>query len=149
MNRAQAVAGAVILMVAGVFVASALQLPLGTPNAPEPGLVPLLEAALLAVAAIGLLAIARGSAPRIGWPAGQGRRTVLHVAAALVGYVALIEVVGYALSTFLFVSTAGHAWRRFSIPALLAFGALISLVLFLTFSVLLQMPLPRGALWLR
>jgi hypothetical protein len=148
MTRAQRVAGLLILIVAGVFVASALQLPLGTPNSPEPGLVPLIEATLLALAAIGLL-IAGEHEARIAWPAGPGRRTVLHVAAALVGYVALIELVGYTLSTFLFVFAAGQAWRRFSVPVLLVSGAVISLVLFLTFSVFLQMPLPRSVLGLR
>jgi hypothetical protein len=149
MSRAQAVTGILILIVAAIFVASALQLPLGTPNSPEPGLVPLIEAALLALAAIGLLTVGRENGARIAWPAGRGARTVLHVAAALVGYIALLEVVGYALSTFLFVFAAGHAWRRFSIPVLLASSLVISLLLFLTFSVFLQMPLPRSVVGLR
>lgn len=151
MRHPDIVAGVVMLALASLFIWGALQLPIGSPQSPEPGLVPLIQGVLLALAAAGLVTSSRRRAAtpeRVAWPTGNGKRMVLHISAALVGYLVLMTTIGFTLSTLLFLGAAGHAWRRYSAPVLLASAAAISVALYFTFSVLLQMPLPHNFLGL-
>jgi len=147
MRHPDIVAGLIMLALACVFIGGALQLPVGTPQLPEAGFVPLIQGALLAAAALGLVIGCRRRATTpdaVAWPTGNGRRMVLHLSTTLFGYLLLMPAIGFVASTFLFLAVAGHAWRRYSAPVLLISAAAISALLYCIFSLFLQMPLPRN-----
>jgi hypothetical protein len=144
------VAGWILVMVSAVGVWGALRLPIGRPGSPEPGFVPLVEAILLALSGLALIVQARkGSTDAIiTWPTGEARQMVLHLAIALTAYLLLMSLVGFALSTFLFLLGAVQAWRRYSLWVSTVYAAGVTLLLQLTFGVALGMRLPNGLLGL-
>ena len=69
---------------------------------------------------------------------------IFHLSLTMIGYILVMPVAGFTLSTFLFLVVAIRAWRRYSIPATAGYAALMTLVIQVTFSVALSMPLPSG-----
>lgn len=146
MRGANLVTGVVALGIAGFFIWGASELPMGRPGAPEAGFVPFWVAVSLAVVSVALIATSLPRGPRepIEWPRGPALWMVLHISAALVGYVLVAELLGYACSTFLFMLAVGSAWKRYSWLILGVWAAGFSFALFVTFNLLLQIPLPRS-----
>ena len=149
-RRADAVAGAAFLALAfGAWLAGR-HLPPGSLRQPGPGFFPLGLAALLAVLSIVLLVrgLARPGAdlPSM-WQDRAGVRRLALIGAALVGYVAVVEIAGYLAASFaLFVvmirGVGGYGWRAaFSAGAIGAAGS------YLLFARALKVNLPAG-LWL-
>jgi len=148
MTRWDRIAGWILVAVATFGVWGALRLPIGRPSSPEPGFVPLVEAILLGLSGVALIAQARraSSDKAVSWPTAEARRMVLHLAIALTAYVLLLSVLGFVPSTFLFVLVAVGAWRRYSLWVSAAYAVGVTILLQLTFGVALGMPLPRGLL---
>src|SRR5512136_2815350 len=107
-----------ILIGAGVFIAS-LNYPVGTLPKPGGGFFPLLAAALLLVLSIifTLESFTRrtdsGHMPPF-FPARETPRRILFGVAALVAYRYLIPIIGFALSTGLFILLLGRFLENFS-----------------------------------
>ena len=147
MTRASRYAGWILVMVAVLGIWGALRLPLGQPGSPEAGFVPLIEAILLGLTGL-ILGCQRGrdpAEPAPAWPKGDAKRMILKLLTALAGYILFMPIIGYSLATFLFLSVAIWAWRRYSLLVSLAYALAVTLVIQFTFSVALSMPLPRGA----
>lgn len=146
MARANLVAGSTLVALAALALWGALRLPIGRPGSPEPGFVPLVEAILLGLTGLVLIAQRRNSLADepVDWPAAEPRRMIFHLSLTMIGYVLVMPVAGFTLSTFLFMVAAIRAWRRYSILATTTYAAALTLVIQLTFSVALNMPLPRG-----
>jgi tellurite resistance protein TehA-like permease len=146
MARANLLAGWVLVLLAALALGGALRLPIGRPGSPEPGFVPLIEAIVLGLTGLALIADARktrGDKP-VDWPAEEPKRMIFHLSLTMIGYILVMPVAGFTLSTFLFLVVAIRAWRRYSIPATAGYAALMTLVIQVTFSVALSMPLPSG-----
>ncbi len=143
--HANRIAGMLVMGLGAFAVWGAFRLPLGKPSAPEPGFVPLVEGILLVRVGLWLVAesVSR-PAEKVEWPAGEAKRMGCYLSAAMLGYLVLMPVGGFTLSTFLFLTVTIRAWRRYSTPAAIIFAALITLVIYATFGVALGMPLPRG-----
>lgn len=132
---------ALLLAVLGLAAAvlAWLRIPLGTPNDPGPGSVPLtlgLGVATLGVAA----ALARA------WPAAaafDGRRA-LTVAAVVAGWALALPRLGFAVTTMVALFLLGRAVDRVPLPRLLVFALLTGGGAVALFRGLLKMPLPRG-----
>ena len=145
MRRADAVAAGSVLAFAAVALHQAGALPFGAARNPGPGFVPWWTAAtlgLLALVLLGQALAARGGSSR---PSGEGRAgAVGGLVAALGGYVALLEPLGYPLCTFGLVAfmlrvVTPHRWTvALGVAALAAAGS------FLVFAVWLKVPLPPG-----
>jgi putative tricarboxylic transport membrane protein len=115
------------------------RIPLGTPDDPGPGLLPL---------ALGLLVTALGAAAALGraWPAPaalDGPR-VLAVAAVVLAWALALPHLGFTVATAGALVVLGRAlgsasWRRVLAFALLASAGAVAL-----FRGLLALPLPRG-----
>ncbi len=146
MARANFVAGCVIVFFSAVAIWGALRLPIGRIGSPEPGFVPLVEGLLLGLAGLVLIfqAFKKSMAGRIDWPTGDARRMIFHLSGVLFAYLLLMPLVGFTLSTFLFLTVAIKAWKRYSTPTAVLSAASITFFIYLTFSVALNMPLPRG-----
>ena len=148
MTRANRFAGWTLVVVAALGVWGALRLPLGRPGSPEAGFVPLIEAILLGLTGLtlGCQRDRNPADPVPDWPRGDAKRMILSLLMALAGYIFCMPILGFSLATFLFLSFAIWAWRRYSLLVSLAYALAVTLVIQLTFGVGLNMPLPRGAL---
>lgn len=69
---------------------------------------------------------------------------VVATAVALLGYVALIHLLGYALPTVLFIATLLGLYGGYPLQRSALLAGLITLGLVLVFQVWLAIPLPRG-----
>jgi putative tricarboxylic transport membrane protein len=137
-----------ILIGAGVFIAS-LNYPVGTLPKPGGGFFPLLAAALLLVLSVVFTfeSFTRraepGHVPPF-FPARETPRRILFGAAALVAYRYLIPLIGFALSTGLFILLLGRFLENFSWKRSLLFAVLTAVASYYLFQVVLkiQMPVP-------
>lgn len=145
--RADLVAGTALLLVAAGTLAAGRTLPWGSVTRPGPGFFP--RTLALVLAALALLLVARGARHpgadlRDRWADRAGRRRVLLMAAALLGYVALVETAGYLVTTAtLFVVmvrwVGGRGWLATVLASALAAGGS-----YLLFGRLLRVGLPGG-----
>lgn len=76
-------------------------------------------------------------------------RAALAACGALVAYIALLNFLGYILSTLLFSVSAARLTGFRKVGALVLFAVMTTAVLFLLFAKLFFVPLPRGAGFLR
>jgi putative tricarboxylic transport membrane protein len=145
MARADAVAAGAVLVLAAVALRQAGQLPFGTIRDPGPGFLPWCTGMTLGLLAVVLLAQALAARP-LAPAVGRGRRVrrVAWLVGALGAYVASLEPLGYALSTFLLVLfllrvVDPHRWMlALGVAAVAAVGS------YLVFALWLGVPLPPG-----
>jgi hypothetical protein len=149
-RRTDAISGAVFLALALGVVAGARSLPLGRLSQPGPGFFPLGLALLLAGLSAALLirGLRRPGADIASlWPDRQGAGRVALVGAALIGYVAVVDVTGYLLTTgalFLVIIRVlgGRSWTAAAVAS--AAGSAAS---YLLFARVLRVAVPAG-IWL-
>jgi hypothetical protein len=150
MNKAEIVAGAVVLAIGATLLAGSLQFPYTRGGEPGPGFLPL----WIAFGIIGgaCMLLARGfrarlvPEERITWPAAAGwRRVALMLGALAVSFLALEElgflVVATAFMVVMVFSLGGRSWRLLASVPLLSAIALYGI-----FAVWLRVPLPKGIL---
>ena len=112
-----------------------------------PRVVPFAVAGLLAVLGTGLLIAALSGVWSV--PASPGRKLMplLTIIGGLAAYIALLKPMGFILaSAILFVAIA-RAFASERIFRDAGIGLALSLMVFLLFTQLLQLPLPDGWLW--
>ncbi|MGH7354333.1 MAG: tripartite tricarboxylate transporter TctB family protein [Candidatus Rokuibacteriota bacterium] len=141
-----------VLAAAGVYLANAWPLALGTTARPGPGFFPLSVGAFGAIVAASWVmrafrrAPADAAAAAGAMPSGDTRARVVASGGVLVGFCLLLPWVGYAVAAFLFTGfllrRLGAGWTGALVTAIVS--ALGSWYLF---GVLLGVPLPRGALF--
>ncbi len=137
-----------LLAAAGIYVANALPLPLGTAARPGPGFFPLAVGVFGVSVALAWVILAFRRAPAVTGPdipaGGHGR--VLATTASLAGFCLVLPWTGYPIVAFLFV---GALLRRLGADwtAAAVIGLASAAVSYYLFGVLLGVPLPRG-IWL-
>jgi hypothetical protein len=138
------VSGLFWLAVALFAVVQGQALKLGTLSRPGPGFFPFWGGVVLAVLALLLLASALRKRAGPGLPA-LGSTKLLVVAAALLGYVVLLEPLGFVTVTFLFLllllRLEGRRWTPSAVTAILG-----TLGAFALFQLWLKTQLPSGPL---
>ena len=141
MRRANVVCGAVLLVLAAASLVEALRLKDSWQGA---RLMPAVLAGVLALLAAGHLqpspAGAQMAAPD--WPDAGGRRRIAAVFGALVIYVALLEPLGFLLSTALFVLFVVRVLGAWSWMTTAGLTLAIALACHVVFKRWLGMPLP-------
>ena len=147
MTHADRAIGAVALALGLGWAALARGLPFQQGSSPGPGFLPLWLGLLLAALGAGLLA--QSLAGRSEGPLGSGWSgtwRVLATFAALMGYVALISLLGFALSTALFLAAAIRFWGGYRWRWVLALAGGLALANYLIFQLWLGLSLPAGLL---
>jgi putative tricarboxylic transport membrane protein len=144
-TRPDALAAGSILLLAAVAIHEAGKLPLGTPSNPGPGFVPWWVGVTL-----GLLALVRlGQASMSGPPSrgsepGSRATAVGSLVVALAAYVALLELLGYLLATFLLVLVVLRLVEPRPWALAVGVAAVAAIGTFAVFAVWLGVPLPPG-----
>jgi putative tricarboxylic transport membrane protein len=144
-GRPDALSGLALLLVAVFAWAAARDLPLGTLHQPGAGFFPKILAVL--VGALAAILIVRGAllaAPSVGglWPEHSGLLRVALMLGALLGYVGILEPIGYVLSTAgLFVVLLRWVGRQsWPMTALVAVAASVGSYLFFARWLLVSLP---------
>lgn len=141
MRRANVVCGAVLLVLGAASLVEAMRLKDSWQGA---RLMPAVLAGVLSLLAVGHLRPSAPDAPVAfpDWPDARGRRRIAVVFAALVVYVALLEPLGFLLSTALFVLFVVRVLGAWSWMTTAALTVAIALACHVVFKRWLGMPLP-------
>jgi hypothetical protein len=145
----QIVASLAICMLATIGILGAIKLPFGQINSPEAGFIPMIEAILLLIAGLTLLAhVYTGKNDiEINWPKGIFRFRLFRLALALVGYIIILKPLGFLTATFLFMILTISAWENYRKLVIVGYALVFSIGLHLIFNKLLGMSLPPS-LWM-
>lgn len=138
-RRANLVCGAVLFVLAAASVVEAVRLKDDWQGA---RLMPAVLAVVLAALAVGHVRTVTSDSPAPDWPDGRGRRRIAVVFAALVVYVALLEPLGFLVSTALFVLALVRVLGTWSWVTTIALTLSVALACHLVFQRWLGMPLP-------
>ena len=150
MNKAEAVAGAVCVVLGGLMLLESLKFPYFVEGVPGPGFLPLWIS--FGIIGTGLVLAVKGFRPRlvtqegITWPDAAGWRRVGLMLGALAVSLLLLELLGFLVTTTLFMAAVVfglgvRSWRMLaSVPLASAVG------LYVIFAVWLRVPLPKGIL---
>jgi putative tricarboxylic transport membrane protein len=149
MKKAEMITGVFLLFLSGAVIWGALQMPPSASFGPGAGFLPFWLGVLLVVLATILFVSAwRRQATEKNnksiFPGKQALQTVTLVMGGLTGYILLIEVLGYLLNTFLFVSFLMKVVQREKWPLTLGVSVGTTAGLFLIFQVLLRITLPSN-----
>ena len=149
MRRADRIAGAVLLALAVAFSVGALKhYAYWGENGPGPAFLPVWVGVVMAVLATALLVGAlRSQEPGESWlPRGAGLTRLVVVLGATVTLVALLNVVGMVLGTFLFLIVLVRFLDRTPWPLTFVVAFAVAGANFLVFTRWLKVPMPASVL---
>lgn len=150
MNKAETAAGAVCVALGAWMLLESIKLPYFVEGVPGPGFLPLWIS--FGIIGAGLVLTVKGirfrwvTAEGITWPEAAGWRRVALMLGALAVSLLLLEMLGFLVTTTLFMAVVVfglgvRSWRMLaSVPLLAAVG------LYAIFAVWLRVPLPKGIL---
>ena len=150
MNKAETVAGSVFVAIGVLVLLEAIKFPYFLEGVPGPGFLPVWISS--GIIGAGLVLAVKGIRPRLApqegitWPEAAGWRRVGLMLGALAVSLLLLEMLGFMLTTTLFMAVVVfglgvRSWRMLaSVPLLSAVG------LYVIFAVWLRVPLPKGIL---
>lgn len=152
MKKGNVVSGVVLLALSIWLFVMAHALPVKATSATGPGFFPKIIAALMAVMSVALIARewlawrrTGGMAPPVAW--GNWKR-MLMVLAAILGFTAFVSILGFLITTFLFLfvmlfllePVKKTIWKK------LLIAAVMTAVVYVIFAVVFGASLPRGLL---
>jgi putative tricarboxylic transport membrane protein len=149
MKKAEMITGFVLLVLSGLVIWKALEMPPSATFGPGAGFLPFWLGVLLAVLATILIVSAwRGQATgKDSAPLFPGKQALFAITMVLVGlavYILLIDVLGYVVDTFLFVMFLMKVVEREKWPLSLMVAVGTTAGLFITFQILLKITLPSN-----
>ncbi len=149
MKKAEMIAGVVLLVLSGLVIWGALEMPPSSSFGPGAGFLPFWLGVLLAVLAtiLSVSAWRRQGAEQDSQPVFPGKQALFAIALVMVGlaiYIFLIETLGYLADTFLLIVFLMKAVEREEWPLTLMVAAVTTVTLFVTFQILLKITLPSN-----
>lgn len=149
MKKSEMITGVVLLILSGLVIWKALEMPASATFGPGAGFLPFWLGVLLAVLATILFVSAwkRQATEKDGsslFPGKQALFAITLVLVGLAGYILLIDVLGYLLDTFLFVLFLVKVVEREKWPLALILSVTTTVGLFITFQLLLKITLPSN-----
>ena len=149
MKKAEMITGIVLLVLSGLVIWGADQMPPSSSFGPGAGFLPLWLGILLAVLATILFVTAwrRQATEKDAQSVFPGKQALFAIAAVLVGlavYIFLIETLGYLVDTFLLIVFLMKAVEREKWPLTLIIAVATTAALFITFQILLKITLPSN-----
>jgi putative tricarboxylic transport membrane protein len=149
MKKADLITGVFLLVLSGLAIWGASQMPPSATFGPGAGFLPFWLGVLLAVLATILFVSAwrRQATEKDSEPVFPGKQAIFAITSTLVGlagYILLIEVLGYLVDTFLFIVFLMKAVEHEKWPLTLMVAAGTTIVLFMTFQILLKITLPSN-----
>ena len=149
MKKAEIITGFILLVLSGLVIWKALEMPPSATFGPGAGFLPFWLGVLLAVLSTILVgsAVASQTTGEESEPVFPGKKALFAISLVLVGlavYIVLIDVLGYVLDTFLFVLFLVKVVEREKWRLALAVSVCATVALFTVFQVLLKITLPSN-----
>jgi putative tricarboxylic transport membrane protein len=149
MKKAEMITGIFLLVLSGLVIWEALQMPPSATFGPGPAFLPFWLGVLLAVFATILFisALYRPATEKDNesvFPGKQALFTIMAVLVGLAAYILLIDVLGYLADTFLFIVFLVRIVEREPWPLTLIVAVATTAGLFITFQILLKITLPSN-----
>ncbi len=149
MKRADMITGVVLLVLAGYVIGEAWRMPESGTFGPGAGFLPFWVGVLLAVLAVLLLVSVRTRQAtekdeKNPFPKHKPLLAITEVLAGLAAYIFLIEVLGFIVDTFLYVTFLLAAVERQNWRKTVTVAALTTIGLYVIFQVLLTIGLPKN-----
>jgi putative tricarboxylic transport membrane protein len=149
MKKADLITGVVLLVLSGLVIWGASEMPPSATFGPGAGFLPFWLGVLLAVLATILFISAwrRQATGKDSEPVFPGKRALFAITSVLVGlaaYILLIDVLGYLADTFLLVVFLMKAVEREKWPLTLMVAVCTTALLFIIFQFLLRITLPSN-----
>ncbi len=147
MKKADLITGVVLLVLSGLVIWGASEMPPSATFGPGSGFLPFWLGVLLAVLATILFISAwrRQTTEKDSEPVFPGKQALLAITSVLVGlagYILLIDVLGYVVDTFLYIVFLVKVVEREPWPLTLKLAIAGTAGLFITFHLLLKITLP-------
>ncbi|MFH2076942.1 MAG: tripartite tricarboxylate transporter TctB family protein [Pseudomonadota bacterium] len=149
MKKAEMITGVVLLVLSGLVIWEASQMPPSASFGPGAGFLPFWLGVLLAVLAT-ILFVSAWRRPTTEkenasvFPEKQALFAIAAVLGGLAGYILLIDVLGYLVDTFLFIVFLVKVVEREKWPLTLKVAVATTAGLFVTFQILLKITLPSN-----
>lgn len=145
-RTATTVTAVIFLVIALTYSWQALSYSVGTPAQPGPGLFPIMIGALFVVAAVGLLVETRRgrSEDVVHWPYPRYALRLVLVLVASVLYLVLLPIIGQLLAGALLCALLLIALNMRRWWVVLIVSVVSSVTIYVLFSTVLGVPLPRG-----
>jgi putative tricarboxylic transport membrane protein len=149
MKKAEMITGVVLLILSGLVIWGALEMPPSATFGPGAGFLPFWLGVLLAVLATILFVSAWRSqaTEKDSEPVFPGKQALFAITSVLVGlavYIFFIDTLGYLVDTFLFVVFLVKVVEREPWPLTLKVAVATTAGLFITFHILLKITLPSN-----
>jgi len=148
MKRLDQITGAILFVASIWYTFEATRMPLVAGKAPGSGWLPLLLGVLMAfLAALLFLTASRRPVSQdksVVWPKGEGLVNNVGILVALAVSVALLELLGYIVSTFVFLLGLTLLLGRYDWKLTTGMAAISTGVLYWVFKIWLEIPLPPG-----
>jgi len=149
MKKAEMITGVVLLVLSGLVIWGALQMPPSASFGPGAGFLPFWLGVLLAVLATILFVSAwrRQATDQDNQRIFPGKQALFAIASVLVGvavYISLIDTLGYLVDTFLLILFLMKVVEREKWPLTLTIALVTTVVLFIVFQILLKITLPSN-----
>lgn len=151
MHKYYVLAGSLVTVIGVVFLVASARLGLGTIWDPGPGLVPFMAACLLVLLSFGVILEDRLKKTGAKWSVqifgGEKRRGMaLMVVLSLFGYLLIMYVIGFKLSTFLLLIFLFKAPEKQSWKAVITAAFLTMACAYFVFNYFLKIEFPKGIL---
>ncbi|MDP1991732.1 MAG: tripartite tricarboxylate transporter TctB family protein [Syntrophales bacterium] len=151
MKQAEMITGFVLLVLSGLVIWTAMEMPPSATFGPGAGFLPSWLGVLLAVLATILVVSAWRSqtAEKEKSSVFPGKQALIAITSVLIGlavYIFLIDILGYLVDTFLFVMFLVKVVEREKWPLALMVAVGTTAGLFITFQILLKITLPSNML---
>lgn len=136
----------VSIFILGLFFSfGSIQIGIGNLNNPGPGFLPAITGFLAAVISIYLLFFRLKDSSGIKWRLNLSYKVYL-VLASMAIYILLLNVLGFAVATFIFMLYLAKVLEFTGWVKPLAFSLISTLCAYYIFSILLKIPFPQGRL---
>lgn len=150
MKRANIIGALIILLFSVLFTVEAKKMPLFEGASPGPGFIPFWIGGLVMILSFGLLLQSLRMDPQKGkvpfMEKKHGLKDIVYITLSLFAYCGLILLVGYPISTFLFLLFLMKAVGKYSYKFSLGISIMSTAALQGIFNYWLEMALPKGIL---
>ncbi len=148
MKRLDQITALIVFVASLWFTFEALKMPLAAGKAPGSGWLPLILGLLMAfLSALLFIAAARRPVSQdrnVSWPTGKGLANNVAIVVGLAISVALLQLLGYIVSTFVFLLGLTLFLGRYNWKSATAMAVITTAILYWVFQQWLMIPLPSG-----
>ena len=149
MRKATLATGITVFVLSLGYLLMSFQYDMGTANRPGPGLYPMCVGCVLLLCSAGTVVSTFLNPPAgtIEWPTGISRWKIIALLVVTLFYALTIEILGYIICTSIIVFVSVQVMGVRSWPLKIGLTLAMTILVYILFGIILNLPLPRGLLY--